>query len=618
LIIKKLVQNIIVLCALFLSLKTVAQSDSLVIHQINGKDYYIHIIESGNTLYSLSKTYDTPIDVIKKENPSTLDGLSIGEKIFIPLKKNEVVEGSINGNYILHTVEKGRTLYSLAKEYNLEQKDIVALNPEIVDNGIKQGQVLKIPLNEIKREEPVSNLPKENKYLTHLVKSGETLYSLSKQYNVSIDSIQFVNDGLKQGLKEGETIKIPIVQSRNSNLPTHSNSITAGQLIDSLGISLVATDSIQKKSLYKIALLLPFYIEENREIVEHLNALETRKIYPKSKFAIELYHGVVLALDSLTSDSVKFELNVYDTKGQDSIATRMIVQKKEMAQMDLIIGPLYYSNFEFVAEYAKQNHIPIVSPVKQNNKILLGNQYVFKTVSSKASIIKNVAKLAVDSFSTSNLLAIEHTQSKESILVDTYIKDYNALLMNRKDTLIYSPIKKLNSSNPSEILSELKPTVNNVIFVPSSNKTFITNLFSTLSNTLHNKQYKDYTITLIGLEDWMKFESIDLEYFQTMNVHLPIQQFVDYDNELTKQVINKYYSHTNTYPSVTSLLGFDIGWYFGKKLKNTGSVFLELNSEDNVGTSIEFNFFKTGIESGFENVHSTMIKYKDYSIQKVF
>ena len=606
-----------IVCALFLCLKTTAQTDSMTVHTLNGKEYYIHTIEPGNTLYFISKRYNTPVEVIQNENPSVLDGLSIGEKVFIPLKKNEVSEDPINGNYILHTVEKGRTLYSLAKEYNLNQKDIVALNPEIVDEGIQEGQVLKIPVNEIRAEEPLNLVPLQH-YKTHLVQSGETLYSLSKFYNVSIDSIQLVNNGLKEGLKVGETINISPLKNSVPSLTTNTMLTAPNQIVDSLSLLLAAHDTILKKPLYKIALLLPFYIEENQELANHLNALESRTIYPKSKFAIELYHGIVLALDSLSNKEVSYQLNVYDTKGQDSNTTRMIVQKKEMQEMDLIIGPLYYSNFEYVAAFAKQHQIPIVSPVKQNNKILLGNQYVFKTVSSKASIVKNIAKLVVDSFSMANLIAIEHLQSNENILVDTYIKEYHNLLMTKKDTLIYAPIKKLNISHGSEIISQLKPNINNVLFVPSTNPTFITNLFSTLTNTLYSKQYKNYTITLIGLEDWEQFESIDLEYFQTLNVHLPVQQFINYSDEETKQVIAKYTTYTNTYPSTTALLGFDIGMYFGKKLKDNGTVFMDNKLKDHRAVSLQFNFFKTGIESGFENIHSTMVKFKDYHIQKVF
>ncbi len=616
-IIKKLIPYIVFVVALVFSLKLKAQTDTTTVHQINGKDYYIHTIEQGNTLYYLSKTYNTPVDVIQKENPSVNDGLSIGEKIFIPLKREVETVNVSNGNYILHTVEKGRTLYSLAKEYNIQQNDIIVLNPEIVDEGIKEGQTIKIPILKIKEEQgPINVIEEKPIYKTHNVNTGETLYSLSKLYDVSIDSIKIVNDGLLNGLKVGEKIYLPILvkQKRATTNTIFNNTLLPASIMDSLKMTLFNADSIKKKSVYKIGLLLPFYIEENEEIVT--NALQQKEIYPKSKFAVEFYHGVILALDSLSNNDVKFELVVYDTKGQDSLATKKILKKLDLEKVDLIIGPLYYSNFEVIADFALQRHIPIISPVKQNNKILLGNQYVFKAVPSKMSVIKHIAQLAVDSFSTNNLITISHSTSKEKSLTDAYIKEYNQLMMSKRDTLIYSSIKKVELSNAQEVIASLNKTSNNVIFVPSSNSTFITNLFSVLTNVLTTKDYKACKITLIGLEEWQQFDNIDLEYFQTLNVYLPVNQFVDYKNKETSQMIKNYFDATSTYPSFSSFLGFDIAYYFSDKLKSKGSVFVE--DEDIIHlTSLQFNFLKTGIESGFENTNANIVSFQNYTIKKI-
>ncbi len=618
-IIKKLFKNIILLCALLLNVEVFAQTDSLTVHQINGKDYYIHIVEAGNTLYGISKLYDTPVDVIKKENPSVLDGLSLGEKIFIPLKKNDATVNSINGNFILHTVEKGRTLYSLAKEYGVPQKDIMAINPEIEDDGIKEGQVIKIPVKEIKIENnPNPVFPKEiHKYKTHLVKQGETLYSLSKFYQVSIDSIQLVNNGLSEGLKLGETINIPILEKRMSNTGFVKNTLIHS-VVDTLNIELQALDTISKKSSYKISLLLPFYVEENEEIAEKSSVLDEKKIYPKSRFAVEFYQGMVLALDSLSNETVKFELSVYDTKGQDSLAIVRLLQKPELAESDLIVGPLYFSNFEMVADYANHQQIPIVSPVKQNNKILLGNPFVYKIVPSKLSLVDNLTKLAIDSFSNANLIAVEHQYSKENQLADHFAKQYNQLIINKQDTLLYSTVKKISISRADELIPQLKKNMNNIFFVPSTNSTFVTNLFSSLSNVLHTNNYKDYQITLIGLEEWASFENIDLVYFDLLNVHIPVQQYVNYDDEVALNVISKYYQLTETYPTNTSFLGYDVGIYFGNQLITKGSTFYMFQPEVTNGISFGLNFYKTGVESGFENTNTSIINYQNLVLKKVY
>ncbi|MCB9173324.1 MAG: LysM peptidoglycan-binding domain-containing protein [Flavobacteriales bacterium] len=611
--------NLILFIAIFFNFQfsiesCMAQSDSLEIHQINGKNYYIHVVAPGNTLYSIHKKYNVPLDVIEKENPSVANGLSLGEKIFIPVKKDAEQEfQSINGNYFLHKVEKGRTLYSLAKEFNLQQKDIVALNPEIDENGVQEGQMIKIPVREIKQNKPseVSNLPVN--YKTHFVKSGETLYSLSKLYQVSIDSIKIVNNGLVDGLKVDQNIFIPIKETRIA--VANLNQSTLNHIVDTIKQVAQLQFNGQKKTVYKVALLLSFYLKENEEMT--YNALEKRKIYPRSTFAVEFYQGVLLALDSLSNEETKFELYVYDTEGQDSLQTMKVLAKPELKTMDLIVGPLYASNFEKAAEFASKHNIPIVSPVKQSNKVLLGNETVFKVIPSRSSSVNQLVKLVVDSFNTDNLIAIQYQNNTESALVDAYVKEYNAAVLKRNDTSRYSPMKKVVVTKSEEVVSHLKINANNVIFLPSTNSTFITNLFIALTAKLNTKEYKNCTITLIGLEEWLQFDNIDIEYFQTLNVHIPINQFVDYDDEFTKSVVSGYYQKTETYPTNNSLLGYDVASYFCSNLLKYGKVYVG-NTSDVKTISGQFNFFKTGVESGYENVYTRVVKFDNYSLKIVY
>lgn len=597
---KSKIKNTITLLNLFVAVSLSAQTDSLEVYQVNGKSYYIHVVESGNTLYSISKKYNIPIDVIEKENVSVADGLSLGEKIFIPVKKDTAQEfESINGNFFVHKVEKGRTLYSLAKEFNLQQKDIIALNPEIDETGIKEGQEIKIPVKEIKENKPFNNDTLKVNFQNHVVKSGETLYSLSKKYNVTIDAIQLANNGLLDGLKLDQTIIIPLKQTEKQP----DNLISTNNINHSL------------KPVYKIALLLPFYLEENQEMP--LSPLEKKKIYPRSTFAVEFYQGVLVALDSISTPENTFEVLVFDTKGQDSLATYNILSNPILKTVDLIIGPLYASNFEKTAKFAGQHNIPIVSPVKLNNKALLGNENVFKIVSSRTSSINQIVRLVTDSFSRDHLLAIQYQNNQESALVDNYIKEYNAAILRKNDTSRYSPVKKVVVSKSDDILLHLKSNSNNVIFLPTTNSTFITNLFTALITKLNSKEYNDCVVTLIGLEEWMQFENIDIEYFQRLNIHLPVNQFVDYEDESTKMLIKKYHEKTETYPTNNSFLGFDIASYFGSNFIKSGSVFSnETNANKRIST--QFSFFKTGVESGYENTYTRMIKFENYQLKIVY
>jgi LysM repeat protein len=572
-------------------------------------------VQKGESLYYIHKTYNVPLDIIKKENPSTADGLSIGEEVRVPISKNIEAEVKANGNYIHHEVLKKQTLYSIAKLYKVKQKEIIAANPELA-NGLKEGQVIKIPVVNIKKEEsPVKKEP-TSIYKTHKVKKGETLYSLSKLYKTSVDSIKLVNDGLKQGLKLDEVIYVPIKINPVSNQTTTTSISLIEEKVEKL---IQDTGIAKKKPVYSIALMLPFYLDENDEITEHRSALEEKTIYPKSKYSIEFYNGFLLALDSISTDSAKFKLHVYDTKGNDSTQTKLLLLNPEMKNMDMIVGPLYANNFRHVIRFGKMNNIPVISPVKQSNKILLGNNHVFKVIPSKSTIIKKICTLVVDSFKTENLMAIEYDKAKEKSLVDLFIKTYNGQILGTEDTTIYSSIKKVTvTTGISEVINNLVPTKNNIIFVPASSQTFVTNLFNQLTTTLNGRNYKDYTVTLIGLEDWMKYENIDLEYFQKLNLHYCATRHIDYDDSVTISFIDSYKQRFETYPSKNTFLGFDIAYYFGNSLMDNGSLYTSTSLPNQKGMSIHLDFLKTGIESGFENRSSYLLRFNEFSLEKIY
>ncbi|MGM0408810.1 MAG: LysM peptidoglycan-binding domain-containing protein [Bacteroidota bacterium] len=107
--------------------------------------------------------------------------------------------------YYVHIVKKGETLYSLSKAYNVSQKEIAKENPEIF-LGLQVGQAIKIPVSD---EKTVSNQITEDDFIYHKVKKGQTLYSLSKKYDVTQDDIITYNPDVRYGINIGQVIKIP-------------------------------------------------------------------------------------------------------------------------------------------------------------------------------------------------------------------------------------------------------------------------------------------------------------------------------------------------------------------------------------------------------------------------
>lgn len=198
------------LVPLFAAAQEIVKSE--VIEFQDGKGYYMHSVLQGQTLYSLSKVYDVPVDELIFENPDAANSLSVGQLIRIPVKSREriITDDLRKGEfrYIFHIVKKGQTLYGISRIYQVEVDELKKANPGWA-KGLKAGQYLRIPMKDPVLREEDQVFDEEAAAGVHTVKAGETLYSISRLYHVSISALKAINKGAATELKVGQQIMIP-------------------------------------------------------------------------------------------------------------------------------------------------------------------------------------------------------------------------------------------------------------------------------------------------------------------------------------------------------------------------------------------------------------------------
>lgn len=190
---------------------TAQQKKSSKVEIANGMTFYMHTVEKGQTLYSISNLYDVEVTDITAHNDIKDGQLSLGSVIRIPQlesARKQTTRKIISGkDYIMHTVDKGETLYAIGRAYDMKPALIIAENPEAA-TGISAGQILKIPISsEARSQDKAPQLYAQN--AKHTVTQGESLYSIAKEYNVSVSAIVAQNPDCKDGLRTGSVISIP-------------------------------------------------------------------------------------------------------------------------------------------------------------------------------------------------------------------------------------------------------------------------------------------------------------------------------------------------------------------------------------------------------------------------
>ncbi len=151
----------------------------------------IYTVVKGDTLYSIARRFNTTVDAIKKLNNLTSNILSIGQQLKIPTVDSE------EEIPIIYIVVSGDTLYSIARRFNTTVDAIKKLN-NLTSNILSIGQQLKIPTTDSEEEIPI----------IYTVVSGDTLYSIARRFNTTVDAIKKLNNLTSNILSIGQQLKI--------------------------------------------------------------------------------------------------------------------------------------------------------------------------------------------------------------------------------------------------------------------------------------------------------------------------------------------------------------------------------------------------------------------------
>ncbi|PLS19061.1 hypothetical protein CVD28_01255 [Bacillus sp. M6-12] len=140
-----------------------------------------HTVKSGDTLYLISKAYNTTISSLKETNGLQSDLIKVGQVLRIP-----------SANTFSYTVKSGDSLSAIAKNNQTTVGHIVSIN-NLPNTAIKVGQVLKIEKN-------------SNQYT---VQSGDTLYKISVKFGTSVNEIKATNHLTTDIIHIGQKLEIP-------------------------------------------------------------------------------------------------------------------------------------------------------------------------------------------------------------------------------------------------------------------------------------------------------------------------------------------------------------------------------------------------------------------------
>ena len=482
--------------------------------------------------------------------------------------------------------------------YSISKKYNISI-PDLVKSnpeakrGLRNGMSIIIPLN----SESQDTIP----YQLHKVRPLESFYSIKSKYDVSKDDLIKLNPKLSEGFRPGTKIKIPITQNEDSQKEETTNN----QLFTP-EIKKIRKTKITKQNTFDIAFLLPLYLNKNDTIEAYQDVDEVSEIYKKTHYALDFFSGAKIAIDTLNKAGMAMNIHVYDTEN-DPVTTFDLATRYNLSEMDLVIGPFYSKNFRIAAEILSRKKVPIVAPLSKKEDLLENTPNAFQVIPTQESQVKYLSEFISNGYSQGCITVVrkenEASQKQANWMLSSLDLDstnYREILI--KEAVIDSIHHEIDSMAES-----------NVFLIPSTEKDFVTDVLTKLNAT------RESTIIVFGMPEWYDFEELDFHYLMNLDVHIPNSGFISYQDSLSQYFIQNYQNQTRSAPNERfAFAGFDISYYFLNALNTNGELATDMFLEPMQLLNMNFDFNNERRKrNGSRNTSAQIIKYVNHEIVPV-
>ena len=540
-----------------------------------------HSVRKKETVFSIAQKSNVTPEDIYRFNPQTKEGIKAGDVLKIPKPKTPAVESKVITTEIQqpvkHVVRRRETLFSIARQYNTTEVEILKSNPTVKGN-LSKGTVLIIP--KASTLSSTIEKPKEApKFSDYRIVSGDNYYQLEKRFGISKNELQQLNPLLKEGFNIGMVIKIPLKESADNKKQQNADSVKTAA-------DLSYTD--QNKS-FGIGIFLPF--------CQNLN--DSAKIVQRTANFLEFYSGILLATEKISEAGMKVKLYTYDTY-KDNKVIEKLVKKPEFLSLDLIIGPVYPENQKIVAELSAKNRIPMISPLSSDSRFVAITPGYYQINPGKNLRLSGTADYIAREFADQNIIVLNRGSNSGDIKV--IIDQLNQKIGEGK--FRQYNILAVGTTGLKEMLRDDKE---NIIVLAESSEANVS-----VAMTRLNTISKSNKITVIGLQEYTKMQSIDIENLHNIRLHYLSPYFIDYGNPKVNAFIQKYRSAYSSEPTQYSFQGYDIALHFMATLAMAGKNFPTTNPSPGVDLlQADYSFQKLTEFGGYMNKTLYIIEYKD-------
>jgi LysM repeat protein len=528
--------------------------------------FIYHEVLPKETIYSIVKSFNVTSEDLNKNNPFLVaNGLRIGQVIKIPLKIDDTELKAKDANTQPYLVKPKDTKYSISKKYNISIDYLEELNPKIAENGLQIDDVIIVPI------ETVTSV--EDEFLIYEVQNLETMYSITRKFGITEEEMLALNPEVSNGIKEGMLIKVPNMSDVDKPL---------------------FIDNIPAETQLKIAMMLPFKSKR-----DSLNFEGDRLL----NITTDFYFGALIAIDSLKKQGLSVQMKVFDTENNKQVS-RKISDQMELQEFDAVIGPLFLSNVKVVSDNLKYGKPLIISPISTKNHSDIVNNKLVQERASLANQTEEMMDYIKANYENQDLIVIKNESQRSQEQYDRIIADLQAL-NPEKEVKVLEPKDGYIKPDEFRVFRDtLERNIVNWFFITDNDPAYLGDVF----NNLGVFPEAD-SLLVFGFEKDRNFNKIDNNFLARVHFHYPTNTFIDHDSSAFKNFESIYRRKYYGRPSSFAIEGFDMTYDLLQRLANSPDI-IEQGVSERIGTKYDFIENTSG---GIINKGIYIIKYEGLS-----
>lgn len=595
-----MLKRIITIGLLMSSFAGIAQIVNLPKVNVGGKQFYQYKASKGDSEYGICKTLGWNAEVIHKYNPTLTSPFKKGELIYYPV--GEEVKSAPSAPFN-HTIKKGETVYSIAHSYNLTPEDIYAMNPE-AKFGIKADDVIIIP-GKSPAQKPIlsdASTSVKQEEITHVIKSGETLYGLAKQFDTTVEDIMKLNPGVSESSFKADS-KIQLLKgSRYANLvrELQQRDVVSGfksykvgknegwkeiskktgveesllrssnpgvtELMKGELIAVPITETKQVEAMVPVVDPRESSVEGRQEIFEEVQESFKRQAKASNvRVAVlldniesnkdsEFLRGFVAGINNFKDSNFKINVKGLELKSGEAD----IVAALNSFEPDLIITTTEKDTPQYILDYGKSNICYVVSVFDSKLEDYVTNPMVVQVLTPTPYFNAEVTDYIYSNFGDYRLIVAGEAESAD-LQLESIFKSFDPAKVQSIDI---QELADYDTSDGAPLLIYGTPT----------NKSEIKDLVDKIGE-LQSKSPLTKIVT-IGRPNWITVMDTYKQSMGEVNTYIPSRFFFDSSTNKSRVFIDEFknlYNHTpmKSFP-VYSATGYDTANYFIQAMHESG------------------------------------------------